>query len=210
MDLIIRIFASVLRRTISFLFTTQARLRLGSAGRNLKIIYPSSLIYYKNVYIGNNVFIDKGSQFLCENAKIIIKDNTQIGNKVLMVSGNHNIMKIGKFINNSLEKYPINDKDIVINEDVFIIYNVTLLSGVTIGRGAVIGTGSVVRNSVPPYAIVFGNPAKVISFRFTPKQVIEHEMLLYEEKERLPIEELEKNYKKHFLDRLREIMAFMN
>jgi acetyltransferase-like isoleucine patch superfamily enzyme len=210
MDFIFRLFGSVLRRTLSFLLTSQARLRLGSVGRNFKMIYPCSLVYYKNVYMGNNVFIDEGSQFVCENAKIIIKDNTQIGNNVLMVSGNHNIMEIGKYINNSLIKHPINDKDIIINEDVFIIYNVTLLSGVIVGRGAVVGTGSVVRNSVPPYAIVFGNPAKVIGFRFTPKQIIEHEMKLYEEKERLSIEELEKNYKKYFLDRLREIMAFMN
>ena len=38
--------------------------------------------------------------------------------------------------------------------------------GVTIGDGAVVGMGAVVTKSVPPYAIVGGNPAKIIRYRF--------------------------------------------
>ena len=41
-----------------------------------------------------------------------------------------------------------------------------ILSGVRIGRGAVIAAGAVVTKDVPPYAIVEGNPAKIIKFRF--------------------------------------------
>ena len=43
--------------------------------------------------------------------------------------------------------------------------------GLTIGDGAVIGAGSVVTRSVPPYAIVAGSPARIISYRFL-KEVI--------------------------------------
>ena len=39
----------------------------------------------------------------------------------------------------------------------------TLLCGITIGEGAVIGAGSVVTKDVPPWAVVAGNPARVIS-----------------------------------------------
>lgn len=41
----------------------------------------------------------------------------------------------------------------------------------TIGNGAVIGAGAVVTHDVPPYAIVVGNPAKILRYRLTPEQI---------------------------------------
>ncbi len=38
----------------------------------------------------------------------------------------------------------------------------TVLCGVTIGEGAIVGAGSVVTKDVPPYAVVAGNPARVL------------------------------------------------
>jgi probable biosynthetic protein (TIGR04098 family) len=61
--------------------------------------------------------------------------------------------------------------DIVIGSDVWIASNSLILSGVTIGDGAVVGLGSVVVQDVPPYAIVFGSPARVVAKRF-PDDVI--------------------------------------
>ncbi len=56
--------------------------------------------------------------------------------------------------------------DIVVGSDVWIASNALIRSGITIGDGAVVGLGSVVVEDVPPYATVFGNPARVISRRF--------------------------------------------
>jgi len=42
-----------------------------------------------------------------------------------------------------------------------------VLAGRKLGHGCIVGAGSVVTNDVPPYAIVVGNPAKVIRFRFS-------------------------------------------
>ena len=40
------------------------------------------------------------------------------------------------------------------------------MSGVKIGSGAIIGANSVVTKDIPPYAVVVGNPAKIIKYRF--------------------------------------------
>ena len=56
--------------------------------------------------------------------------------------------------------------DVIIGNDVWIGRNVIILSGVKIGDGSVIGAGAVVAKEVPPYAIVAGNPAKIVRMRF--------------------------------------------
>ncbi|BFT30042.1 CatB-related O-acetyltransferase [Alteromonas sp. D210916BOD_24] len=61
----------------------------------------------------------------------------------------------------------------VIKNDVWIGQNVTLSMGVVIGNGAVVAANSVVTKSVPDFAIVGGNPAQVIKYRFTEEQIIE-------------------------------------
>jgi tetrahydrodipicolinate N-succinyltransferase len=57
------------------------------------------------------------------------------------------------------------DRGIRIGNDVLIGARAVLVDGCEIGDGAVIGVGSVVTGKVPPYAIVFGSPAKVIFYR---------------------------------------------
>lgn len=56
--------------------------------------------------------------------------------------------------------------DIVIHDDVWIGYGAIITSGLEIGQGAVIAAGSVVTKNIPPYAIVGGNPAHIIRYRF--------------------------------------------
>lgn len=64
----------------------------------------------------------------------------------------------------------------IIKNDVWIGCNAIILSGVTIGNGAVIGAGAVVVKDVPDYAVVAGNPARIIRYRFDRKHI---EKLLY-------------------------------
>lgn len=59
-------------------------------------------------------------------------------------------------------------QETVVEDDVFIGSNVFIGKGVRVGKGAVIGAGSVVLKDVEPYAIVVGNPAKLVKYRKPP------------------------------------------
>jgi len=60
-----------------------------------------------------------------------------------------------------------------IGNDVWIGHNAIIMPHVqTIGDGAVVAAGAVVHNNVPPYAVVVGNPARPVRYRF-PKEAIE-------------------------------------
>lgn len=61
-----------------------------------------------------------------------------------------------------------------IGNDVWLGHNVVVLPSVrSIGDGAVVGAGAVVMRDVPPYAIVHGNPGRVIGYRFSPAKIAE-------------------------------------
>lgn len=62
-----------------------------------------------------------------------------------------------------------------IGHDVWLGHGATILEGVQVGTGAVIATRSLVTRDVPPYAIVGGNPAKIIRYRHS-KEIIERLM----------------------------------
>lgn len=67
--------------------------------------------------------------------------------------------------------HPSTNGDVRIGNDVWIGDSSTIMSGITIGDGAVIAANSHVVKDVPPYAIVGGNPARLIRYRFTPEQI---------------------------------------
>ena len=56
---------------------------------------------------------------------------------------------------------------VIIQNDCWIGYGATINAGVTIHNGAVVATNALVTKDVPPYAIVGGNPAKIIGYRFS-------------------------------------------
>lgn len=67
------------------------------------------------------------------------------------------------------------EKETIIENDVWIGARAIILQGRIIGTGAVIGAGSIVTKNVPPYAIVAGNPAHIIKYRF--EDSIIHQLL---------------------------------
>lgn len=175
-------------------------------------IANSCKVYNKrNIILEDNANIDDNALIMNTNAKFIIKKNSGAAVGLSVITGNH-MSPVGRWFKSVTDADKLKDdpsrkldQDVIVDEDVWIGSNVTLLNGVHIGRGAEIGSGTVVRKSIPPYAVVIGNPAKIVGFKFTPEEIIEHEKFLYPEEERFSFEFLEKNYNKYFLSRINEI-----
>ena len=60
---------------------------------------------------------------------------------------------------------------ILIQNDVWVGHGVTIKGGVTLHNGCVVGTNAMVTKDVPPYAIVGGNPARIIRYRFDEETI---------------------------------------
>jgi GT2 family glycosyltransferase/acetyltransferase-like isoleucine patch superfamily enzyme/2-polyprenyl-3-methyl-5-hydroxy-6-metoxy-1,4-benzoquinol methylase/predicted Zn-dependent protease len=73
--------------------------------------------------------------------------------------------------NRGLPTLPTTNGDVVIGNDVWLGDDSTIMSGVTIGDGAVVAARAVVTKDVSPYAIVGGNPARLIRKRFSDKSI---------------------------------------
>lgn len=142
-------------------------------------------------------------------AKLIMKRGSGAAIGLLAITGNHmSIPGMRKIdVTNAVkDKYDVNhefDKDIVVNEDVWIGARVTLLAGVNVGRGSIIAAGAVVNRDVPPYSVVGGVPAKVVSYRFSLEEIKKHEESLYPIEERLEWSIIENGYNTAYMTRKR-------
>ncbi len=127
----------------------------------------------RDIRLGDNVGIGPRCLFLAD---------TEIGNKVLVAanvaflnSDDHRFDFVGLAMWDSGR----GDRHrIVVEDDVWIGHGAILLTPLRVGRGAIVAAGSVVTKDVAPYAIVGGNPARVIRMRFTPNEIEMHERIL--------------------------------
>lgn len=127
--------------------------------------------------IGAYTYAASPIRFMFSNAsKIVIGKFCSIANNVTIFGGGeHNTDWITTFPFNVMGwgvephqfAHPKTKGGVIIGNDVWIGDSVTILSGVTVGDGAVIGACSLIAKDVEPYAIVVGNPAKVIKKRFS-------------------------------------------
>ncbi len=211
------LFTMFLKRWLDVLrsFNFFPHFRMGYCGKNVYVSPLCRIYKISNLYMYDNTNIYAGSKILCTRAKFIMKKNSGAATGLNVVTGGH-LSLVGRWFKEITDKDKDSisggnffDKDIIVEEDVWIASNVTLLSGVRVGRGAVVGSGSVCRNKIPPYAVVVGNPAKIVGFKFTPEEIIKHEKELYPEEERLLLDMLIKNYDKLFIGRIEEIRLLL-
>ncbi len=114
--------------------------------------------------IGNYTYIGRN----CNITKAVIGNYCSIGNNVTIVPGEHDIYSISTshalYDGNWYKK--LTEKDCIIKNDVWIGADSIIRRGITVGNGAVIGANSFVNKDVPDFAVVAGNPAKIIKYRF--------------------------------------------
>lgn len=127
------------------------------------------------VQVGKGTYgtITVQSLYVTENEKLVIGNYVSIAPDVTFFLGvNHqiNTATTFPFYSKLIKRSPIDaisNGPVVIEDEVWIGTGALIFSGVRVGKGAIIAAGSIVTKDVAPYAIVGGNPAKLIRFRFT-------------------------------------------
>lgn len=133
-------------------------------------------VLYHFPFIGDRLIIGK----FCAIAR---------GAKFIMNGANHKLSGISTYpfqiFGNGWEKVMPQAEELPykgdtrVGNDVWIGYDSLVMPGVTIGNGAIVASRSVVVSDVPPYAVVGGNPARVIRSRFAPEDVAALEALAW-------------------------------
>jgi len=127
------------------------------------VVKPFSIVQSSGgkIRFGRNCAIGSFNHIATGQADVITGDHVRIGPHVAIVGTSREYRRRDKLIVN--QGYV--DKGIRIGHDVLVGAGAVLVDGCEIGDGAIIGVGSVVVGKVPPYAVVFGSPAKVIFWR---------------------------------------------
>lgn len=161
---------------------------------NLKTYQITSLTCFhpsertdKSYPTNKKFMIPRGKHTYGPEPKIIGVDEIAIGSKIgkfCSIAENLQFIMRGSHMIDWVTTYPFQatwgmdvplhdlppHSPITIGNDVWIAANVKIKQGVTIGDGAVLATECFVTKDVPPYAVVGGNPAKIIRYRFTEEQ----------------------------------------
>ena len=111
-------------------------------------------------------------------SKLVIGNYCSIANGTkFILSSEHDMKHISMYPFKTMMGFNGNDAtskgDIVLEDDVWIGCNAVILSGVHIGQGAVVAAGAVVTKDIPAYAVVAGNPAHIIKYRFDKEYIDE-------------------------------------
>lgn len=141
----------------------------------IKIIFKQKNLKRKGAKVGRMTIVGKakiegrnlsylsiGEQSSIGRAEITLHNKVNIGKNVVINDG---VILLTGTLMLTDPKWTLKSAPITINDYAWVVANAIILSGVTIGKGAVVGAGAVVREDVPDYAIVFGNPAEIVEER---------------------------------------------
>jgi virginiamycin A acetyltransferase len=153
------------------------RLRGGRNPHNETRIHLAALARAYGFSIGSYSYGRPKVRFPESGRRLTIGRYCSIADKVeILLGGDHRLdwastypfaAKRGLFPDASApEDYHASRGDVVIGHDVWLGSGCMILSGVAIGHGAVVAARAVVTRDVPAYAVVAGNPAKVVRRRF--------------------------------------------
>jgi maltose O-acetyltransferase len=131
-----------------------------TCGKDVNLEHGATISFGKGISIGDH----SGLGIDCAiDGPLTIGCNVLMGPEVIILRRNHNTERIDISIR---EQGSGPYRPLTIGDDVWIGRRVMILPGCSrIGRGAVLGAGAVVTRDVPDYAVVGGNPARVLRFR---------------------------------------------
>lgn len=158
----------VLRRARSFSLLSQEE-------ATFKRLVKSGRVVYDTGSYGIPVLLT----YVHDDTKLLVGKYSSLG-ATFMLGGQHPTNTATTYPHRILwqmegageDGYPTIRGDIHVGSDCWVGTRAIILPGITIGDGAVVGTGAVVTKDVPPYAIVGGNPARIIRYRHS-EEVIE-------------------------------------
>lgn len=144
-------------------------------------VHPTSKLESGTLFYHSTMDRHSFAGYDCDIQHADIGAFTSIANRVVIGGGRHPMEWVGmspvfyagrdsvkaKFSEHL--RHPV--KRVVIGHDVWIGHSAMVLPGVVVGNGAVIGAGAIVTKPVPPYAVVAGNPARLLRYRFDEETV---------------------------------------
>jgi acetyltransferase-like isoleucine patch superfamily enzyme len=133
------------------------------------------------IELQDDVWLSRGSYIVAGEAEVVVGPATYVGHRCLMyghagihigrdvllandvqlICGNHTFARRDV----PIRAQPPQGSPIVVEDDVWLGASAIVLGGVTVGRGSVVGAGAVVTNSLPPYSVARGVPARVVGVR---------------------------------------------
>ncbi len=156
--------------------------QLASCGAGCVFEEGVLVFHPERVWIGDGVYVGHGAILKGYHAgELRIGDGTWIGQQVFLhaagdlgIGRNVGVGPGVKIITSAHEEAgrdvpilhaPLRFAPVFVDDDADLGVGAVVLPGVTIGRGAQVGAGAVVTRDVPPYAVVAGNPARVLRER---------------------------------------------
>jgi acetyltransferase-like isoleucine patch superfamily enzyme len=117
--------------------------------------------------------------YILDPSRLVVGNYTSLaGGSVIMLGGYHGLDRVTTYPHRLVMGLPGAGEDGIpeirgdtrIGSDAWIGTQSVIMSGVTIGDGAVVATGAVVMRDVPAFAVVAGNPARHVRWRFSEEQ----------------------------------------
>ncbi len=142
------------------------RRQLGGLGEHTRIGYGFRVTNPELVCIGAHCDFNEGV-FLTGGGGITIGDYVGLGPGVKIWSVNHRYEDPDTpWLLQGHEKLPV-----IIEDDVWLGANCFIMPGLTIGKGSILSAGTILMKSIPAYAIVAGNPGRIVGWRKQPPQL---------------------------------------
>lgn len=129
-----------------------------SAGKNINIEHGAFFASGRDIEIGDN----SGLGLNCRvTGPLKIGNDVMMGPDVMIFTQNHETNRLDI----PMWKQTAPKKAVEIGNDVWIAARVIILPGIKVGNGVIIGAGAVVTKDIPDYAVIGGNPARIIKSR---------------------------------------------